>query len=216
VRWLLGNRLLRTLAVTVAVSDVGLGAVFSVFVLVSRVRLGVGPLGYGLLLAASAVGGIAGGLLADRAVSAIGAGWVLRAEMIVEILTYLGLALTRSAIVAGVLLALLGLHLVMFSTVTASLRQSLAPANMLGRVHGAYRLASNGGMLAGAALGGLLSTHFGLTAPFFLGLTAMTTVTVIVWSTLNNRDIRTAREGAPAALYERLRLRPSSEARRLG
>jgi MFS family permease len=193
VRWLVGNRLLRTLALTVAISDVGLGAVFAVFVLVARVRLGVGPLGYGLLLAATAIGGIAGGLLAHRVIAAIGAGWVLRAEMIVEILTYLGLALTRSAIVAGVLLALLGMHLVMFSTVGASLRQSLAPPNMLGRVHGAYRLASNGGMLAGAALGGVISTHFGLAAPFWLGFTAMTAVSVAAWGTLNNRDIRTAR-----------------------
>jgi MFS family permease len=198
VRWLLGNRLLRTLALTVAISDVGLGAVFAVFVLVARARLGVGPLGYGILLAATAVGGIAGGLLADRAISAMGPGWVLRAEMIVEILTYLGLALTRSAIFAGVLLALLGMHLVMFSTVGASLRQSLAPANMLGRVHGAYRLASNGGMLAGAALGGIISTHFGLAAPFWLGFAAMTAVSVAVWRTLNNRDIRTARRSGPS------------------
>ena len=196
--WLAGHRLLRTLAVTVAVSNVGLGAVFAVFVLVARVRLGVGPLGYGLLLAASALGGIAGGLLADRVVRAIGAGWVLRVEMIVEIFTYLGLALTRSAVVAGGLLALLGMHLVMFSTVTASLRQSLAPANMLGRVYGAYRTASNGGMLAGAVLGGLLSSYFGLTAPFLLGFTAMTTVTASVWGSLGNRDIRAARQLALA------------------
>lgn len=198
VRWLAGNRLLRTLALTVAVSDVGLGAVFSVFVLVARIRLGAGPLGYGLLLAASAIGGIAGGLLADRAVATVGAGWVLRLELLVEILTYLGLALTRSAIIAGVLLGLLGMHLVMFSTVSASLRQSLAPADMLGRVHGAYRLASNSGLLAGAALGGLLSTYAGLTAPFLLGFTALTPVVVMVWGTLNNRDIATARQSGSA------------------
>jgi MFS family permease len=194
VRWLLGNRLLRTLAVAVGISNIGLGAVFAVLVLVARERLGVGPLGYGLLLAASAIGGITGGLLADRAVATIGPGWVLRLEMAVEILSYLGLALTRSAVVAGVLLALLGLHLVMFSTVSASLRQSLAPPGMLGRVHGAYRMVSNGGMLAGAALGGLLSTYFGLTAPFLLGFTAMTAVSVAVWGTLNNRDLRAARQ----------------------
>jgi len=195
-RWLLGHRLLRTLAMTVAVSDVGLGAVFAVFVLVARDRLGVGPVGYGLLLGASAVGGIAGGLLADRAVVTIGPGWVLRVEMIVEILTYPGLALTRSAVIAGILLALLGMHLVMFSAVSASLRQSLAPPDMVGRVHGAYRVASNGGMLAGAALGGLLSTWLGLTAPFWLGFTAMTAVSAAVWGTLNNRDIRAARQAA--------------------
>ena len=197
VRWLAGNRLLRTLALTAAVSNVGLGAVFSVFVLMSRVRLGVSPLGYGLLLATIACGGIAGGLLADRAVATFGAGWVLRVELLVEILTYLSLALTHSAIIAGVLLALLGMHLVMFSTVSASLRQSLAPANMLGRVHGAYRLASNGGLLAGAALGGLFSTYFGLTAPFLLGFVALTPVALIVWGTLNNRDIRAARQSEP-------------------
>jgi predicted MFS family arabinose efflux permease len=84
------------------------------------------------------------------------------------------------------------MHLIMFSAISASLRQSLAPANMLGRVHGAYRVASNDGMLAGAALGGLVSTYLGLTAPFWLGFTAMTAVSVVVWGTLNNRDIRAA------------------------
>ncbi len=194
VRWLLGNPLLRTLAATVAVSNVGLGAVFSVFVLIARARLEAGPVGYGLLLAATAAGGIVGGLLTDRAVTALGAGWVLRAEMIAEVLSYLGLGLTRSAVVAGVLLALLGLHLAMFSAVSASLRQSLAPANMLGRVHGAYRVASNGGLLAGAALGGLVSTYFGLTAPCWLGLAAMAVMSAFVWGKLTNRNIRAARE----------------------
>jgi MFS family permease len=193
-RWLLGHRLLRTLALTVAVSDVGLGAVASVLVLVARVRLGLGPVGYGLLLTASAIGGIAGGLLAARAVRIIGPGWVLRVEMIVETATYVGLALTRSAVLGGGLLALLGLHLVMFSTVSASLRQSLAPPGMLGRVHGAYRVASSGGMLAGAALGGLAATCLGLTAPFWLGFTAMTVMSCAVWRALSNRAIRAARQ----------------------
>jgi predicted MFS family arabinose efflux permease len=193
VRWLLGHRLLRTLALAAGISNIGLGAVFSVFVLAARARFGTGPSGYGLLLAASAAGGLAGGLLAARAVGSAGAGWVLRAEMIVETFTYLGLALTRSAMAAGALLALLGMHLVMFSTVSASLRQSLAPAGMLGRVHGAYRLVSNGGMLAGAALGGVASTCLGLTAPFWLGFTAMSGVSVLAWGVLSNREIRAAR-----------------------
>ncbi len=199
LRWLLGHRLLRTLALTAGISNVGLGAVFSVFVLAARARFGTGPSGYGLLLAASAAGGLAGGLLASRAAGSIGAGWVLRGELAVETFTYPGLALTRSAIVAGALLALLGMHLVMFSTVSASLRQSLAPAGMLGRVHGAYRLVSNGGMLAGAALGGLASTCLGLTAPFWLGFIAMSAVSALVWGVLSNREIQAARAGISAA-----------------
>jgi MFS family permease len=193
LRWLLGHRLLRTLALTAGISNIGLGAVFSVFVLAARARFGTGPSGYGLLLAASAAGGLAGGLLADRAARSAGAGWVLRAEMVVETFTYLGLALTRSAVTAGALLALLGMHLVMFSTVSASLRQSLAPAGMLGRIHGAYRLVSNGGMLAGAVLGGVASSCLGLTAPFWLGFIAMSGVSALVWGVLSNREIRAAR-----------------------
>ena len=50
---------------------------------------------------------------------------------------------------------------------------------MLGRVQGAYRAVSNGGMLARAALGGLLTTVAGLTAPLWLGLAASTAVSAL-------------------------------------
>src|SRR5262245_38441652 len=43
VRWLLGHRLLRTLAITVAVENLTLGATFSIMVLIAGERLGIGP-----------------------------------------------------------------------------------------------------------------------------------------------------------------------------
>src|SRR5919197_2554623 len=73
VRWTFGHRLLRTLAITVAVENMLLGAVTSILVLIAQNRLGVGAVGYGLLLSASAVGGVIGGLLAGRLVKALGA-----------------------------------------------------------------------------------------------------------------------------------------------
>jgi predicted MFS family arabinose efflux permease len=196
--WLLRHRLLRALAATVGISNLGLGAVFSVFVLIARVRLGTGPVGYSLLLVAIAGGGIAGGLAAPLVVTAIGAGRALRLEFTVEVLTYLGLALTPNVIVAAVLLALLSLHLVIFSTIGASLRQSLTPPGMLGRVHGAYRVVSNGGMLIGAALGGVLSRYIGLTAPFWLGLALMTAAAACAWGRFSNQEIVAARTATPA------------------
>jgi predicted MFS family arabinose efflux permease len=154
---------------------------FSVFVLFTRVRLGTGPLGYGLLLAFVAVGGLLGGLVAGRVTSAAGPGTALRVELVVEALTYLGLLLTRDPVAAAVLLAFLAANLAVFSSVSAALRQSLAPTGMLGRVQGAYRAVSNGGLLAGAALGGLLTSVAGLTAPLWLGLAAITTVIALAW-----------------------------------
>jgi predicted MFS family arabinose efflux permease len=52
---------------------------------------------------------------------------------------------------------------------------------MLGRVQGAYRAISSTGLLAGAALGGLLTSAAGLTAPLWLGLAASTMVIVLAW-----------------------------------
>lgn len=179
--WLIRQRPLRALALAAALSNVGLGALFSVFVLFARVRLGTGPPGYGLLLAAVAVGGLLGGLVAGRVTSAVGPGTALRVELAVEALTYLGLLLTRDPVAAAVLLAFLAANLTVFSSVGAALRQSLAPPGMLGRVQGAYRAVSNGGTLAGAALGGLLTSAAGLTAPLWLGLAAIATVIALAW-----------------------------------
>jgi predicted MFS family arabinose efflux permease len=179
--WLAGHRPLRGLALAVALSNLGLGALFSVFVLFARVRLGTGPVGYGLLLAVMAAGGLAGGLAAGRVTSAIGTGTALRVDLVVEALSYVGLLLIRDPVVAAALLAFLSANLAVFSSVGATLRQSLAPPGMLGRVQGAYRAISNSGLLAGAALGGLLTSAAGLTAPLWLGLAAITLVIALAW-----------------------------------
>jgi predicted MFS family arabinose efflux permease len=179
--WLAGHRPLRALALAAALSNLGLGALFSVFALFARVRLGTGPLGYGVLLAVIAAGGLLGGLAAGRVISAVGAGPALRAELVVEALSYLGLLLTRAPVAAAALLAFLAANLALFSSAGAALRQSLAPPGMLGRVQGAYRAVSNGGMLTGAALGSLLTTAAGLTAPLWLGLAASTAMIALTW-----------------------------------
>ena len=64
------------------------------FTLFARARLGSGPLGYGVLLAVIAAGGLAAG----RVIPAVGAGPALRAELVLEALSYLGLLLTRSPV----------------------------------------------------------------------------------------------------------------------
>ncbi len=93
----------------------------------------------------------------------------------------------------------------MFSSVGATLRQSLAPPGMLGRVQGAYRAVSNSGMLAGAALGGLLTSAFGLTAPLWLGLAALTAVHRLAWRPFGALPL-----GEGAARQAGRRIRPSA------
>lgn len=192
VRFLLGHRVLRILAITVAIENVLLGAVTSIMVLIAHERLGVGPVGYGLLLSASAVGGVLGGLLAGRTVGWFGAGSALRAGLVLEVLCYLGLAVTRTVWLAGVIVGFLGLHLVTFSTIYATLRQSLPPADMIGRVHSAYRVLSNSGLLAGAFLGGLGARFLGLTSPFWLGAAGIFVLAACTWRVLTNEIMATS------------------------
>ncbi|HEU5470044.1 MAG TPA: MFS transporter [Actinophytocola sp.] len=193
LRWLLRHRLLRGFAVTVAVSNLMLGAVLSLLVLIAQQRLGLGPVGYGLLLTAAAVGGIAGSLVTARLVALVGTGTVLRAGLVIETLAGPLLAVTTSPALVMIMMGLLGVELLTFSTIGASLRQSLAPADMLGRVHSAYRLLTNAGLLAGAALGGLVARSFGLTAPFWLSPAILGILTVCVWRLFGNAEIEAAR-----------------------
>jgi MFS family permease len=60
IRWLLAHPPMRTLALTVFTFNVTYGAAWSVLVLYANERLGLGPVGFGLLTTAAAIGGIVG------------------------------------------------------------------------------------------------------------------------------------------------------------
>ena len=101
---------------------------------------------------------------------------LLRAGMAIEACTHLVLALTRTPWVAGLTLAVFGVHAAVWSIVTVTLRQRLVPDDLLGRVTSAYALFSAGGAAVGALLGGILAHDFGLTAPFWFGFAVVGTL----------------------------------------
>jgi MFS family permease len=68
VRWLARHRLLRILAVAIALMNLTLSATLSISVLYAQDRIGLGSVGYGLLLSSVAVGGISASLLAERVI----------------------------------------------------------------------------------------------------------------------------------------------------
>ncbi|PXX61763.1 putative MFS family arabinose efflux permease [Nocardia tenerifensis] len=192
-RWLWRDTLVRTLTLTVGLSNIGLGAIFSLLVLIARERLGVGDAGYAVLLIAAAVGGVCGGLAAPRIIAALGPGTTLRIGLLIEMASYVGMASTHSAAVAVAILIPFCVHLSVFTTIGSSLRQSLVPPGLLGRVHSAYRLVGAGGLFLGALVGGLLAGRFGLAAPFWIGLACAVVFTGAAWRRLDNRTIAAAR-----------------------
>ncbi len=181
VRWLWRHRLLRTISLAMAVLNLTLVAQVSIMVLFAEERLGLGPGGYGVLLTAYGVGGVMGGLVAERVLARIGDGAYLRLAIVIEGAAPDAIALSRSGVVVGAVLALFGLHAIVWGALLSTLRQELTPDRLRGRVRSVHALIEYGTAAPGALLGGLLATRFGLTAPFWLGAAAGALLLPFVW-----------------------------------
>jgi MFS family permease len=194
--WLWRHRLLRALVFTIGVMNLTFGAVFAVWVLYAQERLGLGPMGYGALAAAIPVGGVVGGLIAERVADLLGAGTTLRAGLLVEVVTHIVLASTTSPLLAGTTLALFGFHATVWGTLSASLRQELVPDDLMGRVNSVYLLFDAGSASIGALLGGLVAGGFGLTSPFWFAAASVAAWVALVWRALGDRAIERTRARA--------------------
>jgi MFS family permease len=196
MRWLWGHSLLRTLALTLAVLNIPLVAQVSIMVLFAQERLGVGPAGYGILIAMYGVGGILGSVAARRVIGRLGAGRTLRVAVIIEAATPAAIALTSEPIVVGAVLAFFGFHAIVWGALLSSLRQELTPDHLRGRVESVYRFIELGGAAPGALLGGLLAAQWGLTAPFWFGAIVGIILIPFVWSTFSEAKVVSARQAA--------------------
>lgn len=181
VRWLWRHPVLRMLAVAICLMNVTFFGAFAILVLYARERLGLPEVGYGVLLACSSVGGLLGSLVAGRLERRYGASVLLRVGLVVETATHLVFALTRSPLVAGGTFAVFGVHAIVWSVVTLSLRQRIVPARLQGRVNSVYYLFSIGGAAVGALVSGLLARVLGITAPFWFAFGVMVALTAVAW-----------------------------------
>ncbi|WP_091609685.1 MFS transporter [Micromonospora mirobrigensis] len=185
VRALWAVPVLRTLAVSIAVMNVAFCAAFAAFVLYAGQRLGLGDVGYGVLLTASALGGLAGSALATRLRSRFGTPNLLRAGLLIEVGLQVVLATTRQPWVAGVALAIWGVHTMVWGVLVVSLRQRLVPDRLRGRVNSVYALADLGGAAIGTTLGGVVAQATGsLLTPFWLAAGALAALTALAWRRL--------------------------------
>ncbi|MGW5050116.1 MFS transporter [Actinokineospora sp. NPDC004072] len=181
VRWLWRHRLLRTLAFCLGVMNVLLMASFAIYVLYAKERLGLGDIGFGVLITAGAVGGLAGTALVEPLRARFGEHTLLRAGLVVETLTHVGLALATDAWVAAAITVVFGVHGAIWGVVAISVRQRVVPDELRGRVDSVYRLLVIGGAALGAPLSGVLAAWLGVTGPFWVAGAAMAVLTAVVW-----------------------------------
>ncbi|MGC5285413.1 MFS transporter [Micromonospora sp. DT231] len=182
--WLWRHRLLRLLAVTMGLSNIAFGAAFAVFVLYCRQRLGVSGVGYGFLLTTFAVGGLVGTTLAAKLTRALGSATVLRAGLVIEIVTHVSLAITTTSWTAAIVLVVFSIHAMVWGIVVTSTRQRVVPPDLRGRVGSVYALLDLGGAALGSLLGGLFASVWEITTPFWIAAAMMATITVVAWRPL--------------------------------
>jgi predicted MFS family arabinose efflux permease len=181
IRWLVGHPPMRTLALTIFTFNVTFGAAWGVLVLYAGERLGLGEVGFGLLIAATAVGGIIGIVSYGSLERRLRLSTIMRLGLLIETGTHLSLALTTAPPVALSTLVVFGAHAFVWGTTATVVRQRAVPNELLGRVTGVYRVAIVGGLVIGAPIGGVMARTFDITAPFWFGFIGSAVLVVLLW-----------------------------------
>jgi MFS family permease len=170
LRWLLGHRLIRTLSGLAGVGNLCNYLAISTLVLFARDRLGLGNAGYGVLVGAMAIGGVAGALLSRRLVLRFGGRRIATTTIFTTPAAMIAIGvLGHDAVVVGALATITSFGASVWNVSVASLRQRTVPPELFGRVSSAGSLISWGTQPIGAILGGLLAAGLGLGAPWIIG-----------------------------------------------
>lgn len=190
--YLAGAPLLRVLAIITGIWNLLFQMVTIALVLHAQENLHLGARGYGLVLSAGAIGGIAAGILGARIITRTGparaAQWSLAASAIV----FAGIAVAPGPVLVGLSLALSEFSGIVWNTVSVSYRQRSIPNALLGRVNSIYRLLAWGMMPVGLILSGLivrmadgpLPRSTALMLPFHVAAVGALALAVIGWRAL--------------------------------
>jgi MFS family permease len=186
LRWTRDNAAMRVLVIQILTFNVTYGASWSVLVLYSRERLGLGTVGFGLLTVATALGSVLGTMTYGWLEKHVRLADTMRYGLVLETGTHFVLAVTRSPAVAMAILFLFGIHIAYWATTASSVRQRAVPADLQGRVGSVYTFALLGGLVVGSAVGGLLASRFGITAPYWFGFAGCAVILLAIWRPLGH------------------------------
>ena len=176
--WLWAHPLLRPMAIILGSMN-GLGTMIgATFILFAQEVLETSVFTFALLGTAGAVGGTVGGLLAPKISAKLGSGRSLAMTLAAAPIGSLIIALTTTWQVVWVVVVFETFFAVLWNTITVSLRQSIIPTHLLGRVNSVYRFFAWGSIPIGMFVGGglvsaltlVLSRENALRAPYLFGV----------------------------------------------
>jgi MFS family permease len=180
--WIWRIRTLRVLAVSGSLLALATSAFLAIFVLFSLEVLRLPEVGYGVLISVYAVGNLLGSFVSAGVVRRLGLRWATQIAAVVGALAFLGIGVTALwPMVAGALVVF-GIATSIWNIASVTIRQSLTPANLLGRISSTFAMLGVGSASLGAPLGGLLAKQFGLPAAilFAAGVAAVSALLMML------------------------------------
>lgn len=164
------HRLLRPVFLTQVIFNTAFFLLMSVFVPYAVRRLGLSATGVGTVLSFYGVGMVVGALLATRVMHRFAFGTVIAlgpTTATVASLVMVATTFIPSPVLAGVSLFLLGVGPIMWVISTTTLRQSVTPPSLLGRVS-AINILTWGARPLGSMLGAAVGGAYGAEACLYL------------------------------------------------
>ncbi len=177
LRWLWKHPLLKPLAITLGLLNALATMTSAAFVLFAQEVLRTEPIEFALVETGGAAGGILAGWVAADVSRKLGQGPSLWATLLVSGFTSIAIGLASNWLFVWAMFAVSMFFAVLWNVITVSLRQTIIPDHLLGRVNSVYRFFAWGMMPFGAILGGVLvavgdamsSRAFGLRLPWLVG-----------------------------------------------
>lgn len=186
IRFLWDHRVLRGLALAVAVANIAMTTGTSVLVIlvVGPDELAASEATFGVVLAAGAVGGLVGSLVAERLVRRLGVRTVMVVAPLGQVAGLLVVAAAPDVVVVALGITLMYVAITVYNVPGQSLRQRVTPTELLGRVVASFRMVGLAGVPLGALLGGLVTEARGVRAAFVTaGVLSIGTLVAVVRST---------------------------------
>lgn len=181
LRWVWAHDAMRILVITILAFNITFGAVYAIMVLYASERLGLGPVGFGLLTTFGAMGGILGATAYGTLERVLRVSGIMRIGLVIETFTHLVLAMTTVPIVAFATMFVFGIHEAAWGTTASTIRQRVVPNELQGRVGSVYMVSVFGSLVIGSALGGVIARFGGITAPFWFGFVGSALILVVMW-----------------------------------
>ena len=186
LQWLRAHPPVRTLVMIILVFNVTWAAPWSIFVLYATEHLDMGPVGFGALTTASAIGGLVGTTCFGWLERHVSFATLMKVCLSLEVLMHLAFALTTIPAVAFALMFGFGAYAFVWGTISTTVRQRLVPLHLQGRIASVNMVGVFGGLVIGQLLGGLIAQTWGLTAPWWFAFGGSALTLLLVWRSISH------------------------------